>query len=24
VHELTTNGIRKFVEDYQSTLKKIA
>ena len=23
-HELTTNGIRKFVEDYQSTLKKIA
>ena len=24
VHELTTMGIRKFVEDYQSTLKKIA
>jgi transaldolase len=24
VHELTTKGIRKFVEDYQSTLKKIA
>lgn len=23
-HELTTKGIRKFVEDYQSTLKKIA
>lgn len=24
MHELTTKGIRKFVEDYQSTLKKIA
>lgn len=24
VHELTTKGIRKFVEDYQSTLKRIA
>jgi transaldolase len=23
-HELTTKGIKKFVEDYQSTLKRIA
>jgi transaldolase len=23
-HELTAKGIRKFVEDYQSTLEKIA